>query len=99
MKKRNKFVDICKKVLGVVVELGAMEVCSHAVDLVVPEDTNPIMRGAMKTGGMFIGGYIGSKAGEYANDVIDRGLKLATKYTKIVDEEDDNEAPEMEADC
>lgn len=84
-------VDIAKKALGVVIEFGCMDIVSRGLDRLTNKYTNNVSRVAMRTGGVFLGGYLGSKASEYANETIDRGIALAKKYIKLPENKEEKD--------
>lgn len=85
--KKNKGISILKRVVNVVIELGCMEIFSRGIDKLTDRYTNTASKVGMRVGGAALGGYLGNKASEYVNDVIDRGVNLASKYVKLPEEE------------
>lgn len=73
----SNWVKAMKKVLGVGVELGCMDIVSRTIDKISNRYTNPVSKVLMRTSGVCLGGYLGSKASKYLDETIDRGLKLA----------------------
>lgn len=93
--KKKSWIDAGKKLLGLVVEFGCMEICSRGIDRLTDRYTNNASKVAMRMSGVALGGYLGSKASGYLNETIDKGIKFAQEHTGFKPVEDKEEIEDV----